>query len=76
MRGFKSHPLRQRQIKLNTYARVVKLADTLDLGSSIYDVQVQILSWAPDKFLLMREIRNNKVERRKGVPQSGSERNG
>lgn len=29
------------------YARVVELADTLDLGSSISDVQVRVLSRAP-----------------------------
>ena len=30
------------------YADVAKLADALDLGSSVYDVQVQVLSSAVD----------------------------
>ena len=34
--------------------------------------EVRILPVAPDKFLLMLAIRNNKVERRKGVPWRGS----
>ena len=33
--------------KLNKYAGVAELADALDLGSSVFDVQVQVLSPAP-----------------------------
>lgn len=33
------------------YAPVVKLADTIDLGSIASGVQVQVLSGAPDEFL-------------------------
>ena len=32
----------------STFAPVAELADALDLGSSVYDVQVQVLSGAPN----------------------------
>ena len=34
------------------YADVAELADALDLGSSVYDVQVQVLSSAPYRVFL------------------------
>ena len=35
--------------QFNKHAPVAELADALDLGSSVYDVQVQVLSGAPNK---------------------------
>ena len=35
--------------QFNKYAPVAELADALDLGSSVYDVQVQVLSGAPKR---------------------------
>ena len=32
------------------YADVAELADALDLGSSVFDVKVQVLSSAPNHF--------------------------
>ena len=39
------------------YADVAELADALDLGSSVYDVQVQLLSSA----VLLRIDKHNKI---------------
>ena len=39
------------------YADVAELADALDLGSSVYDVQVQLLSSA----VLLRIDRHSKI---------------
>ena len=37
------------------YAGVAELADALDLGSSVFDVQVQVLSPAPKNKGLLRQ---------------------
>jgi hypothetical protein len=42
------------------YADVAELADALDLGSSVYDVQVQLLSSAVF-FCLTKKIKMKKV---------------
>lgn len=46
------------------FADVAELADALDLGSSVHDVQVQVLSSA-----LKRKLRNPRVCKNTRIPE-------
>ena len=52
-----SSDLRKQMLVVLQYADVAELADALDLGSSVYDVQVQLLSSA----VLLRIDKHNKI---------------
>ena len=48
MTNLKSNAIICKCLEERQYADVAELADALDLGSSVYDVQVQVLSSAPN----------------------------